>query len=66
MKLKFKNQQFQQMAVDAVADLFLGQEQQQSTFQIDAGVRQNTLWGEFGVGNGLLIDRKSTRLNSSH
>ena len=25
MKLKFKNQQFQQIAVDAVADLFLGQ-----------------------------------------
>ena len=48
MKLKFKNQQFQQMAVDAVADLFLGQEQQQSTFQIDAGQQQNTLFNEFG------------------
>lgn len=40
MKLKFKNQPFQQMAVDAVADLFLGQEKQQSTFQIDSGEQQ--------------------------
>jgi len=56
MKLKFKNQQFQQMAVDAVADLFLGQERQQSTFQIDAGEKQGSLFNKFGVGNGLLID----------
>ena len=55
MKLKFKNQQFQQMAVDAVADLFLGQEKQQSTFQIDAGAKQGTLFNDYGVGNALLI-----------
>lgn len=58
MKLKFKNQQFQQMAVDAVADLFLGQERQQSTFQIDARAEQGSLFNEFGVGNALLIDDK--------
>ncbi|MCL1882992.1 MAG: hypothetical protein FWF81_04470 [Defluviitaleaceae bacterium] len=46
MKLKFKNQQFQQIAVDAVADLFLGQERQQSTFQIDAGAMQGSLFNE--------------------
>ena len=56
MKLKFKNQQFQQIAVDAVADLFLGQERQQSTFQIDAGATQGSLFNEFGVGNVILID----------
>ena len=58
MKLKFKNQPFQQTAVDAVADLFLGQERQQSTFQIDSAVEQGTLFNEFGVGNSLLIDNE--------
>lgn len=56
MKLKFKNQQFQQMAVDAVADLFLGQERQQSTFQLDAGAEQAMLFNEYGVNNILLLD----------
>lgn len=59
MKLKFKNQSFQQMAVETVAGLFMGQEQQQSTFQIDAGEQQMSLLGEFGVGNAhyILQDR---------
>ena len=34
MKLKFKNQQFQSDAVQAVADLFKGQEKLRSTFEI--------------------------------
>ena len=63
MKLKFKNQHFQQLAVNAVADLFLGQERQQSTFEIDAGAWQGTLLNEYGVGNRLLID--SERLTSN-
>lgn len=37
MKLKFKNQQFQTDAVDAVADLFKGREKMQSTFEITQG-----------------------------
>ena len=32
MKLKFKNQGFQQDAVNAVADLFMGQERTTHTF----------------------------------
>ena len=56
MKLKFKNQEFQHMAMDAVADLFTGQERQTSTFQIDGGGSQVALFGEFGVGNNILID----------
>jgi len=56
MKLKFKNQEFQSIAVDAVADLFTGQERQQSTFQIDGSGNQVALFGEFGVGNAMLID----------
>ena len=63
MKLKFKNQAFQQIAVDAVADLFLGQERQQSTFQIDAGVTQGSLFNEFGVGNALLLDDERITVN---
>lgn len=55
MKLKFKNQQFQADAVNAVADLFKGQERLQSTFEIsDRG--QITLFGnKFGIGNTLNI-----------
>jgi len=34
MKLKFKDQALPQTAVEAVADLFFGQERQQSAFQI--------------------------------
>lgn len=34
MKLKFKNQQFQTDAVNAVAGLLSGQEKMQSTFEI--------------------------------
>ena len=56
MKLKFKNQPFQQIAVEAVADLFLGQERQKSTFEIDAADPQGSLFNNFGVSNGLLID----------
>lgn len=63
MKLKFKNQPFQQMAVDAVADLFLGQEKQQSTFQIDSGEQQMSLVNEFGVGNALLISSERLLAN---
>ena len=63
MKLKFKNQTFQQIAVDAVADLFLGQERQQSTFQIDAADPQGSLFNEFGVGNALLLDDERITAN---
>ncbi len=63
MKLKFKHQQYQQMAVDAVVDLFLGQERQQSTFQIDAGMDQQLLIDEYGVGNRLLIDNERLLAN---
>ena len=55
MKLKFKNQQFQTDAVNAVADLFKGQERLQSTFEISDGSQMSLLGNEFGIGNTLNI-----------
>ena len=55
MKLKFKNQQFQTDAVNAVADLFKGQERLQSTFEISDGSQMNLFGNEFGIGNTLNI-----------
>ena len=55
MKLKFKNQDFQTDAVNAVCDLFAGQEKNRTTFDI-IEEQQSTLFNEFGVGNSLLID----------
>ncbi|MBO4897472.1 MAG: DEAD/DEAH box helicase family protein [Clostridia bacterium] len=55
MKLKFKNQQFQTDAVNAVADLFKGQERLQSTFEISDSSQINLFGNEFGIGNTLNI-----------
>ena len=55
MKLKFKKQVFQTDAAEAVADLFLGQEKNSTTFDI-IEERQAQLFKEFGTGNSLLID----------
>ncbi|MBQ3427769.1 MAG: DEAD/DEAH box helicase family protein [Clostridia bacterium] len=55
MKLKFKNQQFQTDAVNAVADLFRGQERLQSTFEISDSSQMNLFGNEFGIGNTLNI-----------
>ncbi len=57
MKLKFKNQSFQNDAVKAVTDLFSGQEKINSTFSIaDNSAQVNLLQNEFGFGNKLLIE----------
>ena len=58
MKLKFKNQDFQTDAVNAVVDLFLGQEKTKGTFSVDNDGMDNFL-GTMGVGNALLIDQKT-------
>jgi len=46
MKLKFKHQPFQQDAVDAVADLFAGQEKRHSTFACGTQAKLSRLSGE--------------------
>lgn len=59
MKLKFKNQNFQTDAVNAVADLFCGQERMQSTFTVEQDNPQQSFMNEFGFGNKLVIDDKT-------
>ncbi len=55
MKLKFKNQDFQTDAVNAVCDLFLGQEKRYSSFEISKNVTNLLLQNEFGIGNAKFI-----------
>lgn len=57
MKLKFKNQEFQTDAVNAVADLFIGQEKSSMTFSVDNnGDQMRLIQNDFGLGNRLEID----------
>ena len=63
MKLKFKNQDFQMDAVNAVADLFTGQDKRQSTFSVDQGAQMTMLQNDFGFGNALLLDKDTLREN---
>lgn len=56
MKLKFKNQDFQTTAVNAVCDLFLGQEKKQATFSVVQDNQMNFLQNEYGIGNALYLD----------
>ena len=58
MKLKFKNQDFQTDAVNAVVDLFMGQEKTHSTFSV-VEEKQMLLMNDFGIGNALYIDRNT-------
>ncbi|MDR0914623.1 MAG: DEAD/DEAH box helicase family protein [Oscillospiraceae bacterium] len=62
MKLKFKDQSFQTDAVNAVADLFNGQEKFSSTFSI-IEERQINLHKEYGIGNALQISVESLLAN---
>ncbi len=63
MKLKFKHQKFQDLAVNAVADLFVGQEKKAATFSIVRGDRPTLLENQYGVGNALLIDDETMLAN---
>ena len=57
MRLKFKNQDFQTNAVNAVVDLFAGQENTHSTFSVTNDLQVSL--NDFGVGNILRIDRNT-------
>ena len=50
MKLKFKNQAFQTDAVNAIVDLFRGQEKRQDTFTI---TNEKQLSLDAGLGDGI-------------
>ena len=62
MKLKFKSQDFQTQAVNAVVDLFTGQEKTKSTFSV-VDERQTSLLPEMGQGNALYIDQETMTAN---
>lgn len=62
MKLKFKSQDFQTQAVNAVVDLFSGQEKTKSTFSV-VDERQTSLLPEMGQGNDLYIDQETLTAN---
>ncbi len=63
MKLKFKIQPFQTHAVNAIADLFKGQERTQSTFAADKNQDQFSFLNELGTGNAMLISRSQLQAN---
>lgn len=56
MKLKFKQQDFQTNAVNAVCALFDGQQRQTSTFSMEKSGGQMELFASVGVSNALYID----------
>jgi type III restriction enzyme len=58
MKLKFKNQDFQTDAMNAVVDLFIGQEKTRSTFSV-VEEKQMSLMNSLGIGNALYIDAQT-------
>ena len=65
MKLKFKHQDFQTTAVNAVCDLFLGQEKNQATFSVVDDAQMNMVQNEYGIGNALHLD-SATLLANMH
>lgn len=62
MKLKFKNQDFQTDAVNAVVDLFAGQEKTRSTFSV-VEEKQLSMMNELGIGNALYIEPQTLSCN---
>ena len=66
MKLKFKTQDFQTEAVNAVADLFAGQDKTTTTFSIveeNHGTQLTIQQNEFGIGNALNIQTSDLLAN---
>lgn len=62
MKLQFKQQDFQTDAVNAVADLFAGQEKTHSTFSVEVG-SQGNIFGDPDAENTLRIDDQTIAEN---
>ena len=65
MKLKFQNQTFQTEAVNAVVDLFIGQDRRHSIFSVDLESQMNILQNDYGIGNLLRIS-KNKLLDNMH
>ncbi len=65
MKLKFKSQQFQTDAVNAVVGLFEGQEKRTATFSVIKEAQMQFWEKDFGFANELLINDEKM-LNNMH
>lgn len=64
MKLKFKQQDFQTEAVNAVCDLFAGQRKVVSTFGMEqSGGQTSLMQNDYGIGNALLINEAELLAN---
>lgn len=63
MKLKFKQQEFQTEAVNAVCALFDGQQRQTSTFSMEQSGGQTFFFNETGIANALHITDKNMLTN---
>ena len=63
MKLKFKHQDFQTAAVDAVCSLFEGQRRTAAAFDLERGSGQTAMQTEYGVGNALQISASALLAN---
>jgi len=56
VKLKFKNQQFQTDAVNAVVGLFDGQKRGHGTFTVTSGEQMSLMENDRGYSNALTMD----------
>jgi len=63
LKLKFKQQEFQTEAVNAVCALFDGQQRQTSTFSMEQSGGQTFFFNETGIANALHITDKNMLTN---
>ncbi len=63
MKLKYVTQQFQIDAVNAVCDLFIGQEQETNLFSVETPMQTSFLQNELGVGNVLRLRQEELMEN---
>lgn len=63
MKLKFKHQDVQTAAVDAVCSLFEGQRRTAAAFDLERGSGQTAMQTEYGVGNALQISAPALLAN---
>ncbi len=63
MKLKFKQQDFQTAAVNAVCSLFEGQRKTTATFGMEQSGDQTVIQTEYGIGNALQISASELLAN---
>lgn len=63
MKLQFKKQEFQEQGVNAICDLFTGQEKKKATFSVNYDDVIALAENQYGIGNSLVIDDETILKN---